>query len=80
MAVMAKLPKVGKVEIKVRGNDHLPPHFHVVGPDFDAQVEIATLRVLKGSLPKRAAWCWSGPPPTARSWSPSGTCATPTSR
>jgi hypothetical protein len=53
---MAKLPKDGKVEIKVRGHDHLPPHFHVITPEGECIVEIATLTVLAGTLPKRAAW------------------------
>ncbi len=53
---MARFPKRSKVEIVVRGNDHNPPHFHVVGPDVAAQVEIETLKVLRGSLPKKALW------------------------
>jgi hypothetical protein len=55
-AVMAKLPKIDKVEIKVRGLDHPPPHFHVITTDGEALVEIKTLRVLSGELPKRALW------------------------
>ncbi|SFL86975.1 protein of unknown function [Methylorubrum salsuginis] len=41
--------------ITVYGNDHLPPHFHVLSPDAEALVEIATLAVLAGSLPSRIA-------------------------
>jgi len=41
--------------------DHNPPHFHVVGPDFKALVAIDDLRILEGSLPKkaRAALDWA---------------------
>jgi hypothetical protein len=28
--------------------EHPPPHFHIVGPDTDVAIEIATLRVMEG--------------------------------
>jgi uncharacterized protein DUF4160 len=34
--------------------DHEPPHFHAVYGEHEATIEIATLRVLSGSLPTRA--------------------------
>jgi hypothetical protein len=34
--------------------DHPPPHFHAQYGDEVAQIELATLRVLNGSLPPRA--------------------------
>lgn len=48
---MARLHTVGNATIRVYANDHMPPHFHVVTPDTEALVEIATLVVLKGALP-----------------------------
>ncbi|QCO07550.1 DUF4160 domain-containing protein [Azospirillum argentinense] len=48
---MGKLATIGKVTIRVFGNDHLPPHFHVKGTDFEALVAIATLEVIAGDLP-----------------------------
>lgn len=48
---MGKLYQFGKVIITVYADDHLPPHFHVRTPDGEALVEIATLSILKGSLP-----------------------------
>ena len=47
---------------RVYANDHLPPRFHIVSPDAEALVEIATLRILAGSLPRRtgkAAMKWA---------------------
>lgn len=35
--------------------DHPPPHFHARYGEYDSQVEIATGRLLAGSLPRRAA-------------------------
>ena len=34
--------------------DHLPPHFHAVYGEFEAQFAIADPRVLAGMLPPRA--------------------------
>lgn len=35
-------------------NDHLPPHFHALYGEYEAEVRIDTLEVLKGRLPRRA--------------------------
>lgn len=32
-------------------DDHNPPHFHIVGPDFNAQVRIGDLTTIKGNAP-----------------------------
>ena len=34
-------------------DDHNPPHFHVIYGEYEAQVDINTLEVIKGKLPKR---------------------------
>lgn len=48
---MGKLATFGTAILKVRGNDHNPPHFHVIAPDFHALVEIETLNVWAGYIP-----------------------------
>jgi hypothetical protein len=35
-------------------DDHSPPHFHATYGEYEAIVEIATRRVLRGHLPARA--------------------------
>ena len=35
-------------------NDHPPPHFHARYGEFEATIEIATLEILEGELPRRA--------------------------
>ena len=35
-------------------NDHNPPHFHVIYQDNEALIDINTLKIMNGSLPKRA--------------------------
>jgi hypothetical protein len=34
--------------------DHLPPHFHAEYGECEAQMDIETLEVLNGNLPRRA--------------------------
>lgn len=50
---MGRLHAIGRVVLRVYANDHLPPHFHVIGPEDEALIEIETLSVLRGRLPHR---------------------------
>jgi len=34
--------------------EHAPPHFHALYGEFEAVVNIQTLEVIRGSLPRRA--------------------------
>lgn len=59
---MGKLHTIGSIEIRVYGREHLPPHFHILHPDFEALVSIATLAVIAGTLPRNkaaAALAWA---------------------
>jgi hypothetical protein len=47
---MGKLHQIGNIIITVYANDHLPPYFHAITPDFEALIEIETLSVRAGSL------------------------------
>ena len=40
--------------IRMFFNDHAPPHFHARYGEFEATIDIATLAVLQGQLPRRA--------------------------
>jgi Domain of unknown function (DUF4160) len=51
---VGKLHQIGKLIIRVYPNDHLPPHFHVVAPDFEALIEVETMVIMRGSLPPQA--------------------------
>jgi hypothetical protein len=35
-------------------NDHFPPHFHAIYGDYRTQIDIETLEILEGELPRRA--------------------------
>lgn len=51
---MGRLHQIANLIIRVYANDHLPPHFHAVTPDCEALIEIETLSILRGSLPRPA--------------------------
>jgi hypothetical protein len=39
--------------IVVGPQDHPPPHFHALYREYEASIEIGTLDVIRGSLPRR---------------------------
>jgi hypothetical protein len=51
------MPKVSEfygIEVYLYFRDHPPPHFHAYYGEFEAQIAIETLQVLRGKLPARA--------------------------
>lgn len=34
-------------------DDHDPPHFHVVGPDWSGVIDLDTLTICRGEMPKQ---------------------------
>ena len=42
------------IAIRMFFNDHAPPHFHARYGEFEATIEIASLTVIEGELPRRA--------------------------
>ena len=40
------------VKIVLYFDDHNPPHFHAIIAEYDALIEIKTLEILEGDLPK----------------------------
>ena len=47
------------IVIRMYFADHSPPHFHALYSGYQAQIDIKTLRVIKGSLPRQAKG-WKG--------------------
>lgn len=45
---MPTLHRIGSVTLRMYADDHRPPHFHVVGRDFQALVRISDLAVIAG--------------------------------
>ena len=50
---MPTIVRIGNLKIQVFADDHNPPHFHVVTPDHEALVALATLTVLRGEIRRR---------------------------
>lgn len=48
---MPTLAIVDGVKIQFFAREHPPPHFHAVFAEHRAQIEIASLKVLRGNLP-----------------------------
>lgn len=45
---MPTLHRFGSVSVRMYADDHLPPHFHIVAPVFQALVRISDLKVIAG--------------------------------
>lgn len=51
------MPEVSRffgIVIRIYSNDHQPAHFHAVYGEYEALIEIETLAVYRGRLPRRA--------------------------
>ncbi len=51
---MPEISRFFGIVIRMFFNDHDPPHFHAVYGDDEAQIDIETLDVRRGHLPRRA--------------------------
>jgi hypothetical protein len=58
---MPRIARFASTEIAMYFADHPPPHFHVLGRDGAAQVEIETLEVIatSGRIDLREALAWA---------------------
>ena len=51
------IPTIGRfygILIRMFFNDHGPPHFHARYGEFEATIDIGTLAIIEGQLPRRA--------------------------
>jgi len=42
------------IVIQMFWSEHAPPHFHALYAEFEALINIQTLEIMRGDLPKRA--------------------------
>jgi Domain of unknown function (DUF4160) len=49
---MPTLQRFGAASIRMYADDHHPPHFHIVGADFQVLVRISDLAVIAGEARK----------------------------
>ena len=45
---MPTVQRFGAVTVRMYADDHRPPHFHIVAPDFQVLVRISDLRTIAG--------------------------------
>jgi hypothetical protein len=45
---MPTLKRFGATSIRIYADDHNPPHFHIVGPDFQLLVRISDFKITAG--------------------------------
>ena len=45
---MPTVQRFGAVSVRIYADDHRPPHFHIVAPDFQVLVRISDLQVIAG--------------------------------
>lgn len=50
---MSRISAFFGISIYIYYREHLPPHFHAIYAEHEAEVEIAGLTLLSGSLPPR---------------------------
>lgn len=51
---MPTIIKIGNLKIQIFADDHNPPQFHVVTPNFEALVRISSFEVLAGRIDRRS--------------------------
>ena len=47
---MPTIVVLGHVKLQMFGNDHNPPHFHIVTPDGEAIVDLNSMNIIRGRL------------------------------
>jgi hypothetical protein len=50
---MPTVKRFGSASIKIYADDHNPPHFHIVGPDFQVIVNIQDLTLTGGKASEK---------------------------
>lgn len=70
---MPTLHRFGSVSVRIYADDHRPPHFHIVAPDFQVLVPISDLRVIAGEarpteVAEALAWAQTNQQMLALAW------------
>jgi hypothetical protein len=51
---MPTIIKLGNVAIRMFADDHNPPHFHIVTPQYQALVALSSMSVIAGEMDRRS--------------------------
>jgi len=71
---MPVLHRFGSVSVRMYADDHRPPHFHIVAPDFQVLVRISDFAVIAGEaraaqIAQALSWAQSHRDILDRKWS-----------
>ena len=61
---MPTVAVINGIKIELYFDEHPPPHFHARYAEFVAQIDMVTLEIIKGSLPRpqlRTIQAWASP-------------------
>lgn len=50
---MPTIAELRNCKVQMFADDHVPPHFHLYGPDTNCLVDLATLQVIRGTYDRR---------------------------
>jgi len=50
---MPTVHQINSIKIKLYFKDHLPPHFHAQYNEYEVLIEIRTLEIYNGDLPRK---------------------------
>ena len=50
---MPTIKELSNAKVQIFADDHLPPHFHLFGPNSNCQISIETLEILRGEARRR---------------------------
>ena len=53
MPELFRLRVNGKAKICIYADDHMPPHFHLEHPDWDALIDLKSFKLIEGDAPRR---------------------------
>ena len=45
---MPEIIRFARSVLRMYADDHRPPHFHIVGPDFAVMVDISSMEIISG--------------------------------
>ena len=70
---MPVIERFGSVTLRLYPGDHHPPHFHIVGPDFEILVRLSDFVVLEGiarrnQIEEAMAWARANRNALAAKW------------
>ena len=70
---MPEIIRFARSVLRMYADDHRPPHFHVLGPDFAVMVDIRTVEIISGEarskdIAEALAWARENQAALERLW------------